>query len=250
MAGHSKWANIKHRKARQDAVKGKAWSKCSRAIMVAVKNGGPDSDTNLTLRYAILDAKSVNMPKDTILKAIAKASGEGSDGAVFQEIRYEGYGANGVAIIVDCLTDNVQRTGPDLRHAFEKHGGNLAKPGAVAFSFHTKGVILLESSAVTEDQVMELALEAGAEDVSESDAGWEITSEPSDFVTILKALEEAAVEPVSAEITMIPDLQVKCDANTARKIMTMVDIFEDHDDVQKVYTNADISEEIMESLDS
>ena len=165
MAGHSKWANIKHRKARQDAVKGKAWSKCSRAIMVAVKNGGPDPDVNLTLRYAILDAKSVNMPKDTILKAIAKASGEGSDGAQFQEVRYEGYGAGGVAIIVDCLTDNVQRTAPDLRHAFEKHAGNLAKPGAVAFGFQTKGVILLEKSAASEDQLMDLALENGAEDV-------------------------------------------------------------------------------------
>ncbi|MAT81077.1 MAG: YebC/PmpR family DNA-binding transcriptional regulator [Phycisphaerae bacterium] len=249
MAGHSKWANIKHRKARQDAVKGKAWSKCSRAIMVAVKNGGPDPDTNLTLRYAILDAKSVNMPKDTIQKAIAKASGEGSGGAVFQEIRYEGYGANGVAIIIDCLTDNVQRTAPDLRHAFEKHGGNLAKPGAVAFGFQTKGVILIEASAATEDQLVELALEAGAEDVTEGDGGWEITSEPSEFVAVLKAVEDANIETVSAEITMIPDLQVKCDADTARKVMTLVEIFEDHDDVQKVYTNADIPDEVMASLD-
>ncbi|MEE2907173.1 MAG: YebC/PmpR family DNA-binding transcriptional regulator [Planctomycetota bacterium] len=248
MAGHSKWANIKHRKARQDAVKGKAWSKCSRAIMVAVKNGGPDPETNLTLRYAILDAKSVNMPKDTIVKAISKASGEGSDGAVFQEIRYEGYGASGVAIIVDCLTDNVQRTGPDLRHAFEKYGGNLAKPGAVAFGFQTKGVVLVESAAASEDQIMELALEAGAEDVTESDGGWEITTEPSDFVPVLKALEEGEIPTVSAEITMIPDLQVSCDADSARKLMTMVDAFEDHDDVQKVYTNADISDEIMASL--
>ena len=249
MAGHSKWANIKHRKARQDAVKGKAWSKCSRAIMVAVKNGGPDTDVNLTLRYAILDAKSCNMPKDTILKAIAKASGEGSDGAIFQEIRYEGYGPNGVAIIVDCLTDNVQRTGPDLRHAFEKHGGNLAKPGAVSFSFQTKGVILVESDSATEDQLMEIALENGAEDVGGGEGGWEITTEPVDFVPVLKALEDAEVPTVSAQITMIPDLQVTCDANTARKVMNMVDTFEDHDDVQKVYTNADISEEIMASLD-
>ena len=248
MAGHSKWANIKHRKARQDAVKGKAWSKCSRAIMVAVKNGGPDPETNLSLRYAILDAKSVNMPKDTIQKAIAKASGEGSEGAVFQELRYEGYGANGVAIIVDCLTDNVQRTGPDLRHAFEKYGGNLAKPGAVAFGFHTKGVVLVESTAATEDQIMELVLEAGAEDVSDSGGAWEITTEPSDFVSVLKALEAAEVPTLSAEMTMIPDMQVTCDADAARKLMTMVDAFEDHDDVQKVYTNADISEEIMASL--
>ena len=249
MAGHSKWANIKHRKARQDAVKGKAWSKASRAIMVAVKEGGSDPEMNLRLRYSIEDAKSVNMPKDTIQKAIAKASGEGSDGAVFQELRYEGYGANGVAIIVDCLTDNVQRTGPDLRHAFEKHGGNLAKPGAVAFSFQTKGIVLVESSAATEDQLMELALESGAEDVTGSEGGWEITTTPTDFVPVLKALEDAGVPTVSAEITMIPDLQVTCDADTARKVMTMVDAFEDHDDVQKVYTNAEISDEIMASLD-
>lgn len=249
MAGHSKWANIKHRKARQDAVKGKAWSKCSRAIMVAVKNGGPDPEINLTLRYAILEAKSVNMPKDTILKAIAKASGEGSDGAVFQEVRYEGYGANGVAIIVDCLTDNVQRTGPDLRHAFEKHGGNLAKPGAVAFGFQTKGVLRIESDAVTEDQLMEIVLEAGADDVAQTDGAWEVTTEPGSFVPVLKAIEDAEVATISAEMTMIPDMQVSCDEATARKVMTLVDFFEDHDDVQKVYTNADISDEVLAALE-
>ena len=249
MAGHSKWANIKHRKARQDAVKGKAWSKCSRAIMVEVKNGGPDPETNLTLRYSIEDAKSVNMPKDTILKAITKASGEGADAETFQEIRYEGYGANGVAVIVDCLTDNVQRTAPELRRAFEKHGGNLAKPGAVAFGFHTKGVILIETEAASEDQLMEIALEAGAEDVSGGDGGWEITTELVDFVPVIKALEQADVPTVSAEISMIPDMHVTCDESTARKVMNMVDAIEDNDDVQKVYTNADISEDIMAKLD-
>ena len=146
MAGHSKWANIKHRKARQDAVKGKAWSKCSRAIMAAVRQGGPDPETNLKLRYSIEDAKSVNMPKDTISKAIKKASGEGSDAASYEEVRYEGYGPGGVAIIVDCLTDNVQRTAPELRRSFEKHGGNLAKQGAVSFGFNSKSIILIEST--------------------------------------------------------------------------------------------------------
>ena len=174
MAGHSKWANIKHRKARQDAVKGKAWSKCSRAIMVAVKNGGPDPESNLTLRYAIEDAKAVNMAKDTIEKAIKKASGEGNDGVTYEEVRYEGYGPAGVAIIVDVLTDNVNRTAPEMRKLFEKGNGNLAKPGAVAFGFTSSGVILIESENATEDDLMEVALEAGANDITSSEGGFDV----------------------------------------------------------------------------
>ena len=158
MAGHSKWANIKHRKARQDAVKGKAWSKASRAIMVAVKQGGSDPEMNLRLRYSIEDAKSVNMPKDTIKKAIEKASGDGNDGAVYQDIRYEGYAAGGVAVLVDCLTENVQRTAPIVRHAFEKHGGNMAKTGAVSFGFQSRGIILIESGKATEASISRSAV--------------------------------------------------------------------------------------------
>jgi YebC/PmpR family DNA-binding regulatory protein len=246
MAGHSKWANIKHRKARQDAVKGKAWSKCSRAIMVAVKNAGPDPETNLTLRYAIVDAKAVNMAKDTIEKAIKKASGEGSEGVRYEEVRYEGYGPSGVAVIVDVLTDNVKRTAPEMRKLFEKGNGNLAKPGSVAFSFTSKGVILIEAEQATEEQLMDVALDAGADDIEQTEGVWEVTCEPTQFLTLRQALESVEIDTVSAEITMVPSSTVDCDVNLGGKILMLIDSFEEHDDVQNVYTNADIPDEAME----
>ena len=249
MAGHSKWANIKHRKARQDAVKGRAWSKASRAIMAAVKQGDADPDTNLRLRYAIEDAKSVNMPKDTIKKAIEKASGEGSDGATYQDVRYEGYGAGGVAIIVDCLTENVQRTAPIVRHAFEKHGGNLAKTGAVSFGFHSKGVILIEEGKSSEEQLMDVALDAGAEDIIEQGGGFEVMTDVSSFIAVKDAIDAAGIETISAELTMLPDTMVDCDEVLAAKILKLIDVIEDCDDVQKVYSNADISDEVMATLE-
>jgi YebC/PmpR family DNA-binding regulatory protein len=248
MAGHSKWANIKHRKARQDQVKGKMWSKCSRAIIVAARNGGGDPESNLTLRYAIDEAKAANMPKDTIEKAIKKGTGEGADAESYDEIRYEGYGPNGVAIIVDCLTDNVNRTAPILRKAFEKAGGNLGKTGAVSFGFSQKGLIMIEASKATEEQLMEIALEAGADDITESDGAWEIITEPSNFMAVKDALEESGIEPDSAQITMIPQTLIACDESTAAKVMRLVDALEDEDDVQNVYHNAEISDEIMSSL--
>ena len=210
MAGHSKWANIKHRKARQDAVKGKAWSKCSRAIMVAVKNAGPDPETNLTLRYAIDEAKAVNMAKDTIEKAIKKASGEGDEAVRYEEVRYEGYGPSGVAVIIDVLTDNVNRTAPEMRKLFEKGNGNLAKPGAVAFGFTNCGVILIESDSTTEDQLMEVALDAGVDDIEQTEGGWELTCEPTKFLGLREALETAEIQVMSAEITMVPSTTVAC----------------------------------------
>jgi|TARA_B100000315_G_scaffold209660_1_gene205542 YebC/PmpR family DNA-binding regulatory protein len=246
MAGHSKWANIKHRKARQDAVKGKAWSKCSRAIMVAVKNGGPDPDVNLTLRYAIEDAKAVNMAKDTIEKAIKKASGEGDEGVRYEEVRYEGYGPNGIAIIIDVLTDNVNRTAPEMRKLFEKVNGNLAKPGAVAFGFTSTGVILIEESETSEDQLMEVALDAGASDITKSDGGWEVTCEPVDFLNLRQAIENAEIKTVSAQVTMVPATMVTCDVEQGAKMMRLIEAFEDHEDVQNVYSNADIPDEAME----
>lgn len=245
MAGHSKWANIKHRKARQDAVKGKAWSKCSRAIMVAVKNGGSDPETNLTLRYAIEDAKSVNMAKDTIEKAIKKASGEGNDGVTYEEVRYEGYGPSGVAIIVDVLTDNVNRTAPEMRKLFEKGNGNLAKPGSVAFGFSSSGIILIESQQTTEDDLMEVALDAGANDITTSDGGFEVKCEPTDFLNVKEAIEEAGIAMVSFEVTMVPSTTVDCDIDTGEKVLRLLESLEDHDDVQKVYSNADIPVEAM-----
>lgn len=247
MAGHSKWANIKHRKARQDAVKGRAWSKCSRAIIVAAKAGGGDPASNLTLRYAIDEAKAVNMPKDTIEKAIKKGSGElGAE--TYEEIRYEGYGPGGVAIIVDCLTDKVTRTAPEMRKMFEKHGGNLGKPGAVAFGFSSKGVIVIESSKIGEEALMELALEAGAEDVAGAGGAWEVTTEPANFLTVKEAIIAAGVEPDSAEIAMIPANTVACDEDTAAKVLRLIDVLEEHDDVQKVHHNADIADEVLEKL--
>jgi YebC/PmpR family DNA-binding regulatory protein len=247
MAGHSKWANIKHRKARQDAVKGKAWSKWSRAIMVAVKKGGADPDINLTLRYAIVDAKAVNMAKDTIEKAIKKASGEGDEGVRYEEVRYEGYGPNGIAIIVDVLTDNVKRTAPEMRKLFEKGNGNLAKPGSVAFGFTSTGVVLIEASETAEEQLMEVALDAGASDITQSDGGWEVTCEPQVFLTLRQALEAAEITMMSAEVTMVPANLVACDMDTGTKMLRFIDSVEEHEDVQSVYTNADIPEEAMEA---
>ncbi len=248
MAGHSKWANIKHRKARQDAVKGKLWSKCSRAIIIAAKNGGGDPEMNLTLRYAIDDAKAVNLPKDNIEKAVKKGSGELDSGESYQEIRYEGYGPGGVAVIVDCLTDNVNRTAPEMRKIFEKGGGNLGKPGAVAFGFASKGVIVIEADKVDEEKLMEIVLEAGAEDVAESGGALEVTCEPANFIPVRQALETAGIGPDSAELTMIPANTIACDEDLAGKVMRLVDTLEDHDDVQNVYHNAEIDDEVMAKL--
>ncbi len=248
MAGHSKWANIKHKKARQDAIKGKVWSKCSRAIIVAAKNGGGDPETNLALRYAIDEAKAANMPKDNIEKAIKKGSGDLSDGESYEEVRYEGYGPGGVAMIVDVLTDNVNRTAPETRKLFEKHGGNLGKPGAVAFGFNSRGVILIEAARVGEETLMEIALDAGAEDVAESGGAWEVTCDPAHFIAVKSAIEDAGITPDSAEVTMVPANTVNCDEDTAAKVMRLVDALEDHDDVQKVYNNAEIDDDIIAKL--
>ena len=203
--------------------------------------------SNLTLRYAIEEAKACNMPKDTIEKAIKKATGElGS--ITYEEVRYEGYGPSGVAVIVDCLTDKVTRTAPEMRKIFEKAGGNLGKPGAVAFGFNSCGLIVIDGDQATEDQLMEVALDAGADDVADNDGSWEVTCAPSDFIAVKEAIDAAGIETVRAEVTMLPTNTVECDADAAEKVMRLIDVLEDHDDVQKVYTNADISDEIMERL--
>jgi YebC/PmpR family DNA-binding regulatory protein len=247
MAGHSAWKNIKHKKAANDKKRGKVWSKCSRAIIVAARDGGGDPKFNTTLRYAIDDAKAANMPKDTIEKAIKKGTGD-LEGQRYESIRYEGYGPGGVAMIIDCLTDNVTRTAAEMRMTFDKHGGNLAKPGAVAFSFSSKGVILIEGDKISEDRLMELVLDAGAEDVAQSEAGWEVTTEPADFLRVKDALAAADIEPASAEVTMLPQMAVECDAAMAASVVTLIDALEDHDDVQKVFHNADIAEDVMAKL--
>jgi YebC/PmpR family DNA-binding regulatory protein len=238
MAGHSHWANIKHKKAAVDAKRGKAWSKLVKAIMVTAKHGGPDPDANISLRFAIIEAKGANVPKDTIDRAIKKGAGElGSDS--FESIRYEGYGPSGVAVIVDALTDNRARTAPDLRAVFSKYGGNLGATGCVAFNFEHKGVIAIEEGKVGEDRLMEIVLEAGAQDVQHEEGGWIVTTAPTDFLAVKDALDNARIDTASAELTLDPVNTVKVGGDDAVKLRKMIDALEDNDDVQKVYTNLD-----------
>lgn len=242
MAGHSKWANIKHRKARQDKVRGKMWSKCSRAIIVAARQGGGDPDMNVTLRYAIDDAKAVNMPKDTIEKAIKKGTGELDGGVEYTPMRFEGYGPGGVAIIVDCLTDNVNRTAPEIRMVFDKYHGKLGVSGSVAFGFTQRGCLLVPREGVSEEAIFEKAIDAGAEDVQRSDEMWEVYTAPGDLHAVKSALEAADFAIESAEVTMIPGATVECSGDAAERVMKLIDAIEDLDDVQKLYTNAQIAD--------
>ena len=241
MAGHSKWANIKHRKERADQKRGKMWSKISRAIITAAKAGGGDPASNLTLRYAIIEARAANMPKDTIERAIKKGSG-GGEGEDYAEIRYEGYGPAGVAVMVDTLTDNRSRTAPDLRHIFSKHGGNLGENGCVSFMFEQKGVIVIEADRIEEETLMELSLDAGAQDVEQQGDAWVVTTSPTDYLSVRDALEAAGIEPVSSELTMDPTNIVSLASEDADKIQRLVDALEDNDDVQKVYTNHELAD--------
>jgi len=249
MAGHSKWANIKHRKARVDAAKGKIWSKCSRAIIVAAKQGGGDPDANLALRYAIDEAKAANVPKDNIERAIKKGAGE-TGGEEYEDVRYEGYGPSGVAVIADVLTDNRNRTAPEMRTIFGKFGGNLGATGCVSYMFEQKGVITIdESNAPEEERLMELALEAGAEDITNEDGVWTVTTAPNDYLPVRKALEAANVEFTSSSITMVPGNTVQVTGADASKVLRLMEALEDHDDVQKVYSNFDIPEEELAALE-
>lgn len=249
MAGHSKWANIKHKKARNDAARGKEWSKCSRAIMVAARDGGSDPDKNLGLRYAVLEAKACNMPKDTIDRAAKKGAGE-LDGQVYESIRYEGYGAAGVAVIVDALTDNRNRTAPEMRTIFGKYSGNLGATGCVGYLFDQRGVIEIEqANAPGEDALMELALESGADDVALADGMWTITCDPTLFLDVRASFDKSGIECARAAITMIPQNTIEIAGKDAGKVMRLMDALDDHEDVQKVYSNFDISEEEMAKLE-
>lgn len=237
MARHSHWANIKHKKAKVDAVRGKIWTKCARAIMVAAKNGGPDPDMNVALRYAIDDARAENMPRDTIEKAVKKGSGADAEAENYTSARYEGYGPNGVGFIVDCLTNNVTRTAPEMREIFEKGGGRMSNQGTVSFNFQQKGLIRVSIGKISEDRLMELSLDAGAEDIARQDDVWVVTTAPTDFQRIKAALTDAGVEPESAEIAMIPNTTIEVGPETAQKLIELVERLEDNDDVQKVYAN-------------
>ncbi|MFI4860321.1 MAG: YebC/PmpR family DNA-binding transcriptional regulator [Phycisphaerales bacterium JB063] len=250
MAGHSKWANIKHRKGRQDAKRSKVWSKCSRAIIVAAKNGGSgDPAMNLALRYAIEEAKAQNMPKDTIAKAIEKGTG-GGDGVSYEEILYEGYGPNGVAIMLDILTDNRNRTAAEIRKLFEKGGGNQGTSGSVAFNFERKGEVYIEKANASEEKLMNLTLEAGAEDIEDDGDAWHILCDPSDFIAVKEAIENADIEIASSGVSQIAINTVECTGKDVEKVMRMIEAFEDNDDVQKVHANFDISDEEMAKLNA
>jgi len=249
MSGHSHWAGIKYKKAANDAKRGKVWSKLARAIIVAAKSGGGDPSQNLTLRYAVDKAKAANMPKDTIEKAIKKGTGE--IGAVnFEQVLYEGYAPGGVAVMVDALTDNRNRTAPEVKRIFEKHSGSLGTSGCVNWMFSKKGLITVSTNDITEDELMEFALTAGADDMQTASDVYEITCEPGAYEQLKQALDEKEINTQVAEISMVPANTVSVeDQNTARKIISMMEAFEDHDDIQNVYANFDIPEEIMKQLE-
>ncbi len=249
MAGHSKWHNIQHRKGAQDAKRGKIFTKLIREITVAAKMGGGEVDANPRLRTAIDKALGSNMTRDTIDRAVKRGAGI-TDGEDFEEIRYEGYGPNGVAIMVDCLTDNRNRTVAEVRHGFTKHGGNLGTDGSVAYLF-TKLGVMLYAPGTDEDVIMEAALEAGAEDVqSEEDGSIEVTCDADDYLEVKQAMIDAGFTPDNAEITQRASTMCELDANNAEKLLRLVDVLEDLDDVQNVYNNADISDEVLAKLES
>ena len=235
MAGHSAWKNIKHRKAAVDKKRGKVWSKCSRAIMVAAQKGGGDPQFNPSLRIAVDAARAANMPRDTIEKAIKKGTGEGSEER-YDAVRYEGYGPGGVAMIIECLIANANKAAADFRVLFDKNGGRLGVPGSVAFGFAQKAQVIVTEGA-TEERLMEHAIDAGAEDIQGEDGTYQVLGAPSDLISIRAAVEAAGMRVESAEIVWMPIQTISVSAETLAAVERVVELFEDHDDVQKVYTN-------------
>ena len=243
MSGHSKWANIKHKKGKADALRGKITTKISREITIAVRMGGADPTGNMKLKLALSKAKANNIPKDNIQRAIQKGAGA-LEGQSFEEITYEGYGPAGVAMMVICLTDNRNRTAADVRHVFSKYGGNLGATGCVGYMFQQKGVFAVsKDTGVEEDDLMMVALEAGAEDIKNEEEGFEIVTTSDTFDDVEKALADAGIEVEMAEITMIPDTMAELSAEDAERVQKMLDVLEDLDDVQDVYHNADLPED-------
>lgn len=249
MAGHSHWAGIKHKKALIDNKRGKLWSKLSKAIIVAARMGGGDPDMNLRLRYAVNDARAGSMPKDTIERAIKKGTGE-LEGASLEEIIYEGYGPGGVAILCEILTDNRNRTAPEIRKAFEMAGGNLGATGCVAWMFQRKGLLVIPADQTSEDRLFELALEAGADDVKHEGDSFEIICEPEVFNDVCQAVDRAEITTEARQLARLPKESIDLDASTARKVLALVERLDDHDDVQNVSANFNIPDEIMAELDA
>ncbi|MDO4203068.1 MAG: YebC/PmpR family DNA-binding transcriptional regulator [Selenomonadaceae bacterium] len=243
MSGHSKWANIKRKKGANDAIRGKITTKIGREITIAVRMGGPDPIGNMRLKLALSKAKANNIPKENIQRAIAKGQGA-ADGSNYEEFTYEGYGPGGIAVLLDIMTDNRNRTAADVRHLFSKHGGNMGQDGCVAWMFQKKAVFVVERETFDdEDELMNLVLEAGAEDFEAMDDVFEITAAPEDFEAVANALEEKGIETASAEVTMVPDNTVHLEGKDAEKMLALVDALEENDDVQNVYANYEIDGE-------
>jgi len=247
MSGHSHWSTIKHKKALVDKRRGKLWSKLSRNLIAAARSGGGDPTMNLALRYAIDKAKAANMPNDTIDRAIARGSG-GGEGADFEEIAYEGYAPGGVALLIQALTDNRNRTAPEIKKLLERHGGKLGATGCVAFMFKKKGVVLVAADQADEETLMELAIDAGADDVTTTEDGFEITCEPAAYDAVREALKQRGIETVSAELGMVPDATITVESDPAQKVLGLIEALEEHDDVQNVYSNFDIPAEVMDRV--
>jgi len=249
VSGHSKWSSIKHKKGAADAKRGQLFSKLSKAIIVAAKNGGGDAANNLALQNAIEKAKSYSMPKDNIDRAIAKGSGADADADAFESIVYEGYGPEGVAVIVEALTDNRNRTAADVRHLFSKHGGNLGTAGAVAWQFDRRGVVVVSAEGVDEDELFLAAADGGAEDIEQDGSVFQITSAPEQLSAVRTAVEEAGFGVDSAELMLVPKTTVAVDDEAkARQLMRLIDALEENDDVQDVYANFDIPEQVLEAV--
>jgi YebC/PmpR family DNA-binding regulatory protein len=249
MAGHSHWANIAHKKGLIDSKRGKLWSKLAKAIIIAAKAGGGDPDANLRLRYAIIDAKAGNMPKDTIDRAIKKGTGE-LEGVNYEEVLYEGYGPNGVAILCDILTDNRNRTAPEVRKIFEMAGGKLGGAGSVAWMFDRKGLVVIPADQTDEETLMDLALEAGADDVRHVGETFEITCPPDAYSTVCDAIEKAGLKPELSELARIPKDTIELDAEAGRSVLKLMEALDDHDDVQKVASNFNIPDEAMAEIEA
>ena len=247
MSGHSKWSSIKHKKGAADAKRGKIFTRLIREITVAARMGGGDPSGNPRLRSAIAAGKAENMPKENIERAIKKGTGE-LEGVSYEESNYEEYGPGGVAVLVDCLTDNKNRTVAEVKHAFERHGGNLGEPGCVAWMFDKKGLIVIEKEQVDEEKLLDLALEAGAEDVNDEEDEFEIITDPAAFEAVKETIDTANIPYTLAEISMIPKNTVKLEGKKAQQILNLMQALEDNDDVSNVYANFDIPDEVMEAL--
>jgi YebC/PmpR family DNA-binding regulatory protein len=247
MSGHSHWATIKHKKGAIDAKRGKQFSKLSRAIIIAARHGGGDPETNLKLRYAIDKARQVSMPKDNIERAVKRGTGE-TEGAVFEEIVYEGIGPGGVAILVEVLTDNRNRTSGEVRKIFERGGGKMGSAGSFAYLFKRKGVFVVDAAGVDEDTLMGIALEAGADDLKRSGPAFEITCDPSAFNAVQDALKANNITPTAADVSQVADTPVEVDLEDGKKVMRLLEALDDHDDVQNVYSNVHLSDQLVAEL--